>query len=299
MVPFSTNIHLSLCPEKWGKTSPGTCNWSDQNSGLFIWVKSFDPISKLMTIDIFRDEAYNPNNGMPLSTILHMTPPSRPMGINISATACNNNMMYPIITWTHNTEPDMLQGNGNNYKRYKIFRAYEKIDGIPGNYIEIADIVVNKDLAPSYTDYSCYAGCINGFLSNNYRLRYRVEAVDNTGWASVPSDFVSSAAIELHTGLEGYSIKSNEPPKSYALSQNYPNPFNPVTRINYALPKDGFVTLKVYDIIGREVANIISEFKTAGNYSIDFDASKLSSGIYYYKLQSDLFSSVKKMVLMK
>ncbi len=88
-------------------------------------------------------------------------------------------------------------------------------------------------------------------------------------------------------------------PSTYSLSQNYPNPFNPVTKINFAIPKQGFTTLKVYDLLGREVTRLVNEMKTPGNYSIDFDATALSSGVYFYKLEVNGFSDVKRMVLIK
>jgi hypothetical protein len=88
-------------------------------------------------------------------------------------------------------------------------------------------------------------------------------------------------------------------PNKYSLKQNYPNPFNPVTKINFALPKQGFVTLKVYDMIGREVRTLVNETKSAGNFTVDFNGSDLSSGIYFYKLESEGFSDVKKMMLIK
>jgi len=88
-------------------------------------------------------------------------------------------------------------------------------------------------------------------------------------------------------------------PKEYSLSQNYPNPFNPVTKIEYALPKNGLVTIKVYDILSREISTLVSEVKPAGYYSVDFDASKLTSGVYFYKLESGSFSNIKRMILIK
>jgi len=88
-------------------------------------------------------------------------------------------------------------------------------------------------------------------------------------------------------------------PISYNLSQNYPNPFNPVTKINFAIPKQGYVNLKIYDMLGREVKTLMNEVKTPGNYSIDFNASNLSSGIYFYKLQVNDFVNIKKMVVIK
>lgn len=88
-------------------------------------------------------------------------------------------------------------------------------------------------------------------------------------------------------------------PNKYSLAQNYPNPFNPVTKINYSIPKSGFVSLKVYDILGRVVHTLVNDVKEAGNYIIDFNASELSSGVYYYKLESGDFSQVRKMTIMK
>jgi hypothetical protein len=88
-------------------------------------------------------------------------------------------------------------------------------------------------------------------------------------------------------------------PGNYNLSQNYPNPFNPVTKINFALPKQGFVTLKIYDITGREIQILVSDVKQAGYYSVDFNGSSLSSGVYFYRIQSNDFVMTKRMVLIK
>jgi hypothetical protein len=91
----------------------------------------------------------------------------------------------------------------------------------------------------------------------------------------------------------------HELPKEFNLSQNYPNPFNPVTTINYQLPKDGQVTLKVYDILGREVKTLVNEFKQAGYYKAAFSASNLASGIYIYEIRVNEFRAVKKLTLLK
>ncbi len=87
--------------------------------------------------------------------------------------------------------------------------------------------------------------------------------------------------------------------KTFNLYQNYPNPFNPSTTINYQIPKSSFVTLKIYDVLGREVANLVNNEKQAGQYNVTFNASKFSSGIYFYRLQAGDFISTKKMILMK
>ncbi len=88
-------------------------------------------------------------------------------------------------------------------------------------------------------------------------------------------------------------------PKKFELSQNYPNPFNPVTKINFAVPKTGMVSVKVYDLLGKEVATLVKDVKQAGYYSVDFNGADLSSGVYYCRMESGDFIDVKKMVLVK
>jgi hypothetical protein len=88
-------------------------------------------------------------------------------------------------------------------------------------------------------------------------------------------------------------------PEAFALKQNYPNPFNPVTQIFYELPVDCYVTLRVYDALGREVATVLDEFQKAGYRSSTFDAGNLPSGFYFYKLQAGGFVDVKKMLILR
>ncbi len=96
--------------------------------------------------------------------------------------------------------------------------------------------------------------------------------------------------------------KTSQLPKEFALSQNYPNPFNPTTTIKFDIPSVGtqhVVSLRVYDILGKEVATLVNEQKEAGSYEVQFDASKLASGIYFYRLTAGSYTAVKKLVLMK
>jgi len=88
-------------------------------------------------------------------------------------------------------------------------------------------------------------------------------------------------------------------PVRFSLNQNYPNPFNPVTVINYSIPVQGLVTLKIYDIAGREVKTLVSELKDAGEYNVSFNAGEFSSGVYFYSLVSGVYSKTKKMILVK
>ena len=104
--------------------------------------------------------------------------------------------------------------------------------------------------------------------------------------------------------IEGITGKlSNESianiPAEFALGQNYPNPFNPSTTINYDLPSSNFVTLKIYDLVGKEVATLVNEKLDAGRYSATFNGSNLASGMYFYKISAGEFTFVRKMVLIK
>jgi len=102
----------------------------------------------------------------------------------------------------------------------------------------------------------------------------------------------------LITGVNNNTVISNNP-VSFSLSQNYPNPFNPSTTINYTIPKSGLVSLKIYDIVGKEVVSLVNEVKNAGSYNLQFNASNLSSGTYFYRLESGSFVETKKMLLLK
>jgi photosystem II stability/assembly factor-like uncharacterized protein len=93
--------------------------------------------------------------------------------------------------------------------------------------------------------------------------------------------------------------KNNEIPSKYTLEQNYPNPFNPTTIIKYDISEAGFVSLKVYDILGREVQTLVNNYKNKGTYEVNFNGSNLASGVYLYKLKAGSFTSIKKMMLIK
>jgi hypothetical protein len=93
--------------------------------------------------------------------------------------------------------------------------------------------------------------------------------------------------------------ESNLNPTEFILYSNYPNPFNPSTTIRYSIPEASFISVKIYDELGKEVSSLVNETKSAGTYEVEFSASKLSSGIYYYTLQAGSFTQTKKMILIK
>ncbi len=116
------------------------------------------------------------------------------------------------------------------------------------------------------------------------KVLYRLKQIDRDG------------KLEYSKVVE---INVSSPPTNFGLSQNFPNPFNPSTVISYQIPADEMVTLKVYDVLGREVASLVNEQKSAGVHQINFDGSGLSSGMYVYKIQAGSFVQTKKMLLTK
>jgi hypothetical protein len=118
-----------------------------------------------------------------------------------------------------------------------------------------------------------------------------------SGWTAMTNvDLIVRAFI---TGQPQSVGDENTLPREFALRQNYPNPFNPVTKIGFELPTRSFVSLKVFDVLGREVANLVNEEKEPGKYTTAWDGRNAASGMYFYRLEADNFVSVKKLLLLK
>ncbi|HKJ81655.1 MAG TPA: T9SS type A sorting domain-containing protein [Ignavibacteriaceae bacterium] len=181
-------------------------------------------------------------------------------------------------------------------------------DGQPNNY---------ADTTTSYTYNTWYAYDVNtktimDSLHWHYRFsadstaatdpRPRAIAFSPTGDTAYVGCFNNPRSYMVERFVNTATAVKNEPSnviKNYALSQNYPNPFNPTTEINYTVAKAGFVTLRVYDILGREVANLVNGYKNAGNFNVNFNASRLASGTYIYQMSVNGVTISKKMVLLK
>ncbi|MBN8583619.1 MAG: T9SS type A sorting domain-containing protein [Ignavibacteria bacterium] len=101
--------------------------------------------------------------------------------------------------------------------------------------------------------------------------------------------------LNILTGINS----NNNFPNEYSLSQNYPNPFNPSTNISFSVPQSSSVKISVFDLLGRELSTPVNEFKQAGNYEITFDAGRLGSGVYYYRMTAGYFTETKKMIVLK
>jgi hypothetical protein len=116
----------------------------------------------------------------------------------------------------------------------------------------------------------------------------------NTGPTQYYIDDYVIERLDTVVGINDYSL-----PTKYILKQNYPNPFNPTTKIRYQIPELSFVTIKVYDVLGNEIAILVNEEKSIGNYELEFNAVNLSSGVYFYQLKAGDYLETKKMLLLK
>ncbi|MBK8552501.1 MAG: T9SS type A sorting domain-containing protein [Ignavibacteria bacterium] len=125
-----------------------------------------------------------------------------------------------------------------------------------------------------------------------YILRICDNAAGDTG---ALRNWSITIKYDVISGISSNTALANE----YKLSQNYPNPFNPSTKIDFSIPKSGLVTIKVYDLVGKEVATLVNEVKAAGTHEVTFNGANLSSGAYFYRIESNNFVDTKKMFLLK
>lgn len=143
-----------------------------------------------------------------------------------------------------------------------------------------------------------------GAMQTSYAIRSLV--YKTTGNPTLFAGMGGTTTASTGTGLYEYSWvvigtgnQYSGIPTTYDLSQNYPNPFNPITKIEYQLPKSGLIKITVYDMLGREIEILVNEYKEPGYYKIDFDGVKYTSGIYFYRMEMNGYTSTKKMVLVK
>jgi len=168
------------------------------------------------------------------------------------------------------------------------------IHDVPGALIDVYKASINEFSPSAYE----WLGSTN--VGSNGVFSYEItdpsiEAVSLTA-TTATGNTSAFGFIELITDVEN---ENNEIPNEYFLSQNFPNPFNPSTRINWQSPIGSHQTLKIFDVLGNEVATLVDEYREAGRYEVEFNADKLSSGIYLYKLQAGSFTQTKKMTVLK
>ncbi|NWF90102.1 MAG: T9SS type A sorting domain-containing protein [Ignavibacteriaceae bacterium] len=237
-----------------------------------------NPIEMAVELISNNNGQFNLQFRMSSSTALD-APPSKPQNLKVTIDALGKS----VLSWEANNEPDIITGG-----KYKIYRAETCSPGETPLFELVTSInaYVSGQPVTTYTD----GAARNGVC----KLHYKISAFDNTNKESVPSDTVCRVGH-----LKKESGKGSTPIANYQLYNNYPNPFNPTTTIYYDVKDHGFVNLTIFDILGREVLNLVNEDKEEGQYSIDFDASNLPSGVYIYTLRVNDFTASKKMTVLK
>lgn len=220
---------------------------------------------------------------------LTQTTPAKPQLLKLSK-QYSGDIFNPRLNWFKNKEPDL--------QKYKIYRGVISTPGVDPSYIYIGETTDSVFIDEAIDLYEKGSGSgICSYLLRNYV--YRVTAFDNTNKESVKSERDSISGYIDPCAPEEMPYFNGETELNYKLSQNYPNPFNPKTNISYSIPESSVVSLKIYDALGKQVIILVSGFKQPGIYTIQFDGSKLPSGIYYYKLRANNFTQIRKMLLIK
>ena len=208
-----------------------------------------------------------------------------------------------------------LYNYGDNGKGFPINQKYAQLNGFyklspKGNDKLLVWVYLwsqNQVIAANFGQF----GAASNYTQFSIPIIYFTADMPDSAqiWMSVSPDTLQSeegATIgtvffvdDLSFSGTATAVKDNTQPISFKLNQNYPNPFNPTTTISYSIPKSSYVTLKVYDILGNEVSTLVNGERSAGNYRLKFDGSKLASGVYFYRLNAGNKADVKKLLLTK
>ncbi len=192
---------------------------------------------------------------------------------------------------------------------YYKFTAMNPNDVIEIDVTELNDTTYNNYgegillISEQTTSYKQFTVPITNFedasISNHMGIEITItDTSNNSAYTPARGSFFIIDDLQLNETATGINDQAFSP-KEFKLEQNYPNPFNPSTTIKFSIPRASFVTLNIYNILGREVTSLVNEEKTAGSYQIQFDAGSLASGVYFYKIQAGSYIQTKKMILLR
>ncbi len=222
--------------------------------------------------------------------------------INKKLTANTDGDTYAIIEYNNLFDTIYFKVRGEDIIPVELssFTAIQDKENVTLNWVTQTELnnlgfeIERKNSTNDFINIGFVEGNGTSTISNFYTFVDKPEQSDKLFYRLKQIDF---------DGTYSYSqiieIDFNSTPIEFALFQNYPNPFNPMTTIKYSVPKTVLVKMNIYDILGREIIVLINEVKTPGNYEVDFNASNLSSGVYFYRIQAGDFLSTKKMLLVK
>jgi hypothetical protein len=287
------NIGYDEIFSPYSNPASNSCNNPTANTGITIKLHSQNQQTGAITLYVYFDD----------ELALADLPPSKPKNVKVTEEWIDQRAgsFHPKITWDANIEPDFIDlGEGD--PRYKVYRGISSVCENEPTYYFVANTYTNEFVDENSVLYNGQHG--SGICTYQYRAySYKISAVDNTDMESLKSEkgmitgFIDPCAPQWAPG--NITLKYDPlKPESFSI-KNFPNPFNPLTKIQFDLPHDVFVSIKIYDITGREIATLVNEFKEAGYYITSFDGARLSSGVYYYKIKAGSFESVKKMILLK
>ncbi|HLX11357.1 MAG TPA: T9SS type A sorting domain-containing protein [Bacteroidota bacterium] len=202
----------------------------------------------------------------------------------------NSILLYDSLL-THDTSWTYSTGSGSSTRSYTHYMDFFFGDSVKAQKYEYAD------QSTLYGDNGDYETAVGVGIVQSISNSFGGEIGDITSLTLL--GFIDNGHLYGDTTLTNVGNRKSTIPIRFSLHQNYPNPFNPVTTINYDLPRDVRVSLKVYDILGQLVKTLVDGYETAGYKSAKLNGANLPSGVYLYRLEAGNFSNVKKLVLMK
>jgi hypothetical protein len=260
-------VQVSTLPGNWGTIhATGVGNYK-----LIGYAKGFNPLGEEV-----------PTYGKVYPIYVYDTQaPLKQLNVQVAHSTTN----HPKISW------DIWQ-RGLDYQGYNIYKKITNESGWQYLNSTVATVGEYIDVTENYP--------VIGGVGNTHPVSYYVTAYDINGNESVPSDFVTAnVSGSYEEKIKIIDNNSHSIVNNYSLKQNYPNPFNPSTIIQYQIKEPGLVKLEVYDILGNKVSELVNEVEGAGIYSVVFDASNLTSGIYICKMIVNNYSAIQKMSLLK
>jgi hypothetical protein len=252
--------------------------------------------------EVLSDTALKSTNFVPMSTT--------------SSMQVTSNDLLPGTTYYWRVVAHNSGGWGIPSSFSSFTTAGEDVFGSIGNLSDgVIDLIAEEDISNNQgnillnrleqAEHHLNLGHETIAVLNMYLFKARIIILRISGQISETTfdalNYSTDGVIDLISDIQGRPTAFNEvlQPKTYALTQNYPNPFNPSTTIEYSVPENAYVSLKIFDMTGREISTLVSKQQETGTYIVNWNASNLSSGVYFYRLDAGNFTATKKMMLVK
>lgn len=268
-------VNAFLCQDFSGTTFPPT-DWSTEFSGTLYWTR--DNVSAYgagqgSTVYQFYDAVVGTNQSL--------------ITLTFGNTIAGDSLKFDHAYCTYIDEVDQLQIQTSTNEGVTYTTLITLDGGVSGPLV-----TASPNLNPFLPTSAQWA-------TKKFSLPVGTNKVKFTGLSQYGNNLFLDNICVVGNSTGIINTQNSIIPMSFNLSQNYPNPFNPTTKINFSVPKQGLVTLKIYDILGKEVMTLVNETIAAGNYDVSFNGSNLASGAYFYRIESGSFTDIKRMMLIK